>query len=221
LATNNAINTVEIDKAIIAAAGDLIYGTANDACTVLTIGDASDVLAVSAGGLPEWVAPAADLDVKASVSANDTTPGYLDGKLTAGAGIDFTVGTEGGDETLGISVEAALPGGGLVWTVEAASATVNCAVNNGYIANKAGGVAYTIPSTAAVGSIVRIGAMHANGWSIVQGALEYIKFGNVTTTIGAGGSLASTAAGDCVELVCIVADTGWAVLSSVGNITIV
>jgi hypothetical protein len=33
------------------------------------------------------------------VSANDTTIGYLNGKLIVGEGIDFTEGNDGGDET--------------------------------------------------------------------------------------------------------------------------
>lgn len=43
----------------------------------------------------------------AKVSANDTTGGYLNGKLVAGDGIDFTEGNDGGDETLTIDVETA------------------------------------------------------------------------------------------------------------------
>jgi len=37
------------------AAGDLLYGTANDAATVLTVGCENQILTVSACGLPEWV----------------------------------------------------------------------------------------------------------------------------------------------------------------------
>lgn len=48
-------------------------------------------------------------DVTASdllkVSSNDTTPGYLNGKLTAGDGIDLTENGDGGDEDLGVSVD--------------------------------------------------------------------------------------------------------------------
>lgn len=36
------------------------------------------------------------------VSSNDTTAGYLNGKLTAGAGVKLTEGTDGGNETLSI-----------------------------------------------------------------------------------------------------------------------
>ena len=42
-------------------------------------------------------------DAAAKVSANDTTPGYLNGKLVAGSGITFTEGSDGGNETLTIA----------------------------------------------------------------------------------------------------------------------
>jgi len=41
-------------------------------------------------------------DEKARVSSNDTTSGYLNGKLVAGDGIEFTEQGDGGDETLEI-----------------------------------------------------------------------------------------------------------------------
>jgi len=46
-------------------------------------------------------------DEKARVSANDTTPGYLHGKLTAGTGITLTENNDAGDETLSVSANAA------------------------------------------------------------------------------------------------------------------
>jgi len=49
-----------------------------------------------------WAALAGDTDVKVSVSANDTTPGYLNGKLVAGSLITLTENNDGGDETLTI-----------------------------------------------------------------------------------------------------------------------
>jgi hypothetical protein len=48
-----------IQNAIIDAAGDLIYGTANDTPAILSIGTAAQVLAVNSGATaPEWVTPA-------------------------------------------------------------------------------------------------------------------------------------------------------------------
>lgn len=43
--------------------------------------------------------------VQVKVSSDDTTPGYLDGKLVAGTAIDLTVGSPAGNETLTVSVE--------------------------------------------------------------------------------------------------------------------
>lgn len=44
-------------------------------------------------------------DETCKVSADDTTAGYLNGKLVAGEGIDFTEGSPGGNETLTIACE--------------------------------------------------------------------------------------------------------------------
>lgn len=51
---------------------------------------------------------AASLDDKVRVSTNDTTPGFLDAKITAGTGIVLTEIGDGGDEDLEISVDAAV-----------------------------------------------------------------------------------------------------------------
>ena len=50
-----------------------------------------------------WIAIAADTDVKVLVSSNDSTAGYLNGKLVAGTGISFTENSDGSNETLTIT----------------------------------------------------------------------------------------------------------------------
>ena len=50
-----------------------------------------------------WVAISADTDVKTKVSSNDTTAGFLNGKLVAGSNITFTENNNGGNETLSIA----------------------------------------------------------------------------------------------------------------------
>jgi len=107
---------------------------------------------------------------------------------------------------------------GLTWSVETGAA-VAAAVNYGYITNRAGGITYTLPTTAAVGSIIKICSISGLA-TIAQNAGESIVFGLQTTTVGAGGSLVMTDDGDAIEIVCTVADTTWAVLSSVGNWTV-
>jgi len=111
-------------------------------------------------------------------------------------------------------------GGGLTWN-EVTGTSQAAAINNGYICNNAGLVTVTLPSTAALGSVVRVTGKGAGGWLIAQNAGETIYFGTSTTTTGVGGSLASSAQRDSVELVCITADNDWNVISSIGNITVV
>lgn len=113
----------------------------------------------------------------------------------------------------------------LLWTaVTGASQTL--AVDNGYIsARGAGVVAFTLPATATIGSVIRIvgDATNGLGWTLAQAAGQYIQLGATKTTVGVGGSLASTVNSDCIELICTTAgaSTGWVVGTSVGNITIV
>ena len=57
-----------------------------------------------------WVAIVADTDVKVSVSSNDTTPGFLNGKLVAGTNVSLTEGNDGGNETLTIAASGASAG---------------------------------------------------------------------------------------------------------------
>lgn len=109
---------------------------------------------------------------------------------------------------------------GIAWT-EVTGTTQTAAVNNGYICNNASLVIVTLPSTAALGSIIEVTGKGAGGWKIAQNASGIIHFGSIDTTTGTGGSLQFTQKYDSVRLVCTVANNEWVVLSSVGNITIV
>ncbi len=133
-----------------------------------------------------------------------------------GSGATTVVGNPG-TSTLTISVT----GGGIPWTVIIGAAQV-MAANNGYIANNAGTINFSLPAAAAVGSILRItGINNATGWQITQAAGQQIFFGLASTTLGAVGTLTSSATRDSIELVCVVANTTYNVLSSIGNITVV
>ena len=56
-----------------------------------------------------WSAITTDTDVKTNVSANDTTAGYLNGKLVAGEAVTFTENSDGGNETLTIAATDPTP----------------------------------------------------------------------------------------------------------------
>lgn len=130
------------------------------------------------------------------------------------ASISFTPGAN----TLDLSVASV---GGISWSV-ITDASKTLVANEGYFANNAGQVDFSLPATAAVGDTFVVAGMNNDtGWTISQNAGQTIHFGSSDTTTGAGGSLTSTNTHDVVELVCNVADTDFVVTRSIGNITIV
>ena len=64
-----------------------------------------------------WVALTADTDVKVLVSANDTTAGYLNGKLVAGTNVTLTENNDAGNETLTIDGTGASNGFAIAMSV--------------------------------------------------------------------------------------------------------
>ena len=78
-----------------------------------------------------------------------------------------------------------------------------------------------LPTGARAGSQIKVSMMGGTSWTITQGAGQSIRLGSSVTTVGAGGSLASTADGDCVTLDCVDAGLSWVVSSVMGSITVV
>jgi hypothetical protein len=152
-----------------------------------------------------------DGQVLVGVTGADPTPRTL----TAGTGIDVDLTTPGQVIFSNTAGAATFP-----WT-EVTGTSVALTVNRGFIMNNAALVTGTLPATAAVGDVIEIVGEGAGGWLIAQNASQEIRFGDVVTTNGVGGSLASTNAGDCISLVCITANTTFRVKNSVGNITYV
>jgi len=114
------------------------------------------------------------------------------------------------------------------WQSEATGLTFNqdttttlaLAVNTQYTSSNAGLVTATLPATAAAGSVIEITRIGAGGLTIAQNANQLVHFGSSFTTTGVGGSLASTAQYDSIRVLCIVANTTFVVVHSVGSYTI-
>jgi hypothetical protein len=111
---------------------------------------------------------------------------------------------------------------GFTWSVITADQAA--VVGNGYVCNKAGLLTLTLPATAVVGDIIEVTGINTDlGWKIAQNANQQIFLGNQNTTLGAGGSLASSHKRDSAKLLCVVAgaSTVYNVVSWAGNITYV
>lgn len=104
------------------------------------------------------------------------------------------------------------PGGVVTWT-EVLSATQDMAPDNGYTANSASLITFTLPAVCAYGKYMRIGGVGAGGWKIAQNANQVIHYGNVDTTTGVTGYLASSNRYDCIELLCVVEDLEFLVIA--------
>ncbi len=132
--------------------------------------------------------------------------------LTAGAGISIANGA--GTITISDAGAAGFSWNDVTTTTQAMTAA------NGYIANNASKVTFTLPATGTVGDTIRVVGLGVGGWQIDQNASQVIHFGSSDTTTGTGGSLASTHKYDAVEFACVATDTDWTILSSIGNITV-
>lgn len=135
--------------------------------------------------------------------------------LTQGAGISITNGA--GTITIAATGNAAF--------VDVTGTSQTLVTGTSYLADNAGLITFTMPTTAAVGTVMRIGSSPVNvgGWSITQLASQSIQVGNVVSSTGTGGHVASTSTlgGDAIEFVCTVANTTWVAVSSMGSLSVV
>jgi hypothetical protein len=93
--------------------------------------------------------------------------------------------------------------------------------NYNYMANNGSTLStFVLPVTAAFGTVISIAGYSSGGWSILENSGQSINFGNLSTTVTTG-SLSSTNQNDYVKLLCVVANTTWNVIGSIGNLTIV
>lgn len=131
--------------------------------------------------------------------------------LTAGTGVSITNGANS------ITISA----GGIIGWVEETTTARTLTVNQGVIANNASLVVLTLPTTAAVGSVIRIVGKGAGLWKLAQVASSVIHYGSQTTTVGTGGYLLANNQYDAIEIVCTVANTTWTEISGSGSLTVV
>ena len=107
------------------------------------------------------------------------------------------------------------------WT-NATTSPITLVNNTNYVVNNGASIVnFTLPLTAAFGTIIQISGMSSGGWALAQNAGQSINFGNLATTTGAGGSLSSSNKNDYIKILCVTANTTWSIIGAVGEITIV
>lgn len=112
-------------------------------------------------------------------------------------------------------------GGGFTWNVvTSAMNPITMVAGNGYITKGAGVVDFVLPGAAAIGDTFRI-IGYGNLWTIAQNAGQSIRLGFVSSTVGVTGSMSASMVTDCIDLVCVTANTEFFIPDSQGNPIIV
>lgn len=113
-----------------------------------------------------------------------------------------------------IPAPAAVPS----WT--GISANTSLVANTAYYITGGGALTLTLPTSAAAGTAIWIQGNASTSWSIAQNSGQSVWVGNTQSTVGVGGSVASTNAHDGIYLVCTVANTTWQSTQFQGFLTV-
>lgn len=139
-------------------------------------------------------------DEKAKVSSNDTTPGFLNGKLVAGTNITLTENNNGGNETLTIS---AAGGGGVTGftpsqntaapnaTINASRLLVDVATSSGDFVLQAkgfGGIMAQLPDATSTGGNKR--GSYSVDWQMHRASADQVATGNYSVVLGGSSNTA-------------------------------
>lgn len=112
--------------------------------------------------------------------------------------------------------DATLPPVDFVWSLQAAGTPL--LAKQGFISTNAAAQNFALPATCAVGDLFELVQNGAGLVTITQAAGQSIRLGNVVSTVGAGGSVVSSAQGDAIKLICVTANTEFqAVTGVIGN----
>lgn len=187
----------------------ILFSSAANTITGITTANSATLYTTTAG-VPTFTGSMSN----GQLLIGSTAANPILGTITAGTNISVT--NAAGSITINSTGAASF-----VWN-NVASGTQALVANQGYITNNGASlVTYTLPTTAAQGTVISIAGFSTGGWALAQNASQQIFFGNQSTTVGIGGSMASTNRNDQIDLLCVTANLTWVVRNAVGNLTFV
>jgi hypothetical protein len=202
---------------ISASGGSVNTGNANEIAYYATTGNTvsgltganSAMLVTNAVGIPAMTAPMTNGQIIIGATGGVPTP------ATISAGTNISIANSSNSITIASTGSA-----GIGWNHITAT-TQTMTADAGYVADNVALVTLTLPIIAAFGSVIFVQGLGSGGWSIAQNAGQNIQVGNISSTIGVSGSVSSTNRYDAVTLLCVIADTTWTTLSTIGEISVV
>ena len=156
------------------------------------------------------ILPYAELINGQTIIGQTYTSFPLAATITAGTGIKVT--NASGSITLDVT------NGAMNTSVIGTSQSL--ASNYVYFCTTGTNLSLALPTTSVRGDMIIVSLDGSTSWTITQATSQQIIIGTSSTTIGTGGSLASTAQGNTVIMVCQVANLKWVVQSQIGTITV-
>jgi len=189
----------------------VLVGAGTSSIAALAAATTGQLLAGSTGANPTFLT--AGTNGQLLIGSTGAQPAFA--TPTTSTGVAYTTGAG----TLAIDIKT----GGFA-VVDQNTSSVGMAVQTMYVIdNGASLVTLTLPATAPQGSVMKVVGNSVGGWRIAQNASQVIKQNSLSTTSGVNGSLSSTNANNCVELIASVggASTTWTVASSTGSLTFV
>lgn len=187
------------------AASTILYSNGANTVTGLTTANSS-VLVTTSAGVP--VQSGTMTNGQMIIGSTGATP--VVGTITTSGNISVTTGA--GTLALAGTGMASFTWNDVAGTSQAASAY------SGYIISNAGQTTVTLPATCAEGVTFSIAGKGAAGWILQMNTGQTCHFGNAASS--SAGSLTSTNLWDSVSIVCVTANTTFAVTSAVGNLTV-
>ena len=190
----------------------ILYSSAANNITGLATANSAQ-LVTNSSGVPAWTASMTNGQVIIGNTGATPTPATL----TAGSNINITNGAG--------TITIASTGFASFSFNDVTTSTQAMAVNSGYIADYSGGTCVmTLPSTAAQGTVITVvggaSAGSSTSWKIAQNAGQIIHLEPFTTTTGTSGFIQANSQYCAITLVCIVANTTFMAVSSMGSITV-
>ena len=186
------------NASLTASNGGIVYSTAS--ALAILASTASAALVTNSSGIPAFTSSMTNGQVV--IGSTGSTP--VAATLTAGTNISIV-------NAAGSITISATGAGGFSWNLVTGTSQ-SMTSNNGYIANNAGLVTFTLPASSSIGDEMAVVGKGAGGWLVQCGVGQTIVVGSSTTT--SAGSVASTNAKDSFYLVCTAANTEWTVLGA-------
>ena len=168
------------------------YASAGTTVSGLTIANQA-ILTTNGSGVPAWSALSAG-----QILVGTTSGAPAATAINSGAGILVANGSG--------SITISATGGGTGWAGIAGTFQA-AAINTGYVVINASQTTIVLPTTAPLGSVVRVVGFGAGGWILNPGVGQTIRLLSTIAPV----SIASAEQYDCIEVVCAIANNTWVV----------